>query len=105
MRLRPQRATHRVREIPTVHGVREPRSADNVVAERLRSVLAEPVGGSRRRGPAAAWPGVTHAGGGPAAGVWQTPVGPSAAATPALAELAEVGQPLRWSDIISAWPD
>jgi competence protein ComEA len=53
------------------------------VAERLRSVLAEPV---------------------PVRGVGRT-VPPLLAALEPVSELAEIGEPLRWSDVITGWPD
>ncbi len=83
MRRRPQRAARRGRRIPTVRGVRERRSADDVVAERLRSVLAEPV---------------------PARGTGDTGP-PLLAALEPWAGLAEAGEPLRWSDVITGWPE
>ncbi len=83
MRRRPQGAVRRGHRFPSVRGVRERKDADDVVAQRLRSVLAEPV---------------------PVRGAGRT-VPPLLAALEPVSELAEIGEPLRWSDVITGWPD
>jgi comEA protein len=76
----PQGAAHRGRGIPSVRGVREPKSAEKDVADRLRSVLPDSLVDEL----------VDH---------------PESPAGPGLGDLADAGAPLRWSDIIPAWPD
>jgi competence protein ComEA len=77
----PQARRRGVGQIPTVRSVRERKSADEAVAQRLRSVLAGPVRGDPDR---VVQPSEYERG---------------------LAELAVVGEPLDWSDIIPAWPE
>ena len=84
--------------MPTVPEVRE-RKTDDAVAQRLRSVLAGSEGD--RPAPAAAPSGARPAG--TRQGV--TPLGASPAPPAPLAELATVGEPLSWADIVPAWPD
>src|ERR1700754_2448377 len=76
----PQGAGHRVREMPTVPGVRERKSAEKDVADRLWSVMPDSVVDEP----------VDH------------PESPDGSG---LGDLAAAGAPLRWSDIIPAWPD
>jgi competence protein ComEA len=70
--------------------VREPKDADDVVGERLRAVLAgsPPAGGAEVAGP--------RVGADRRAAV---------VAVGSLRDLARVGEPLQWSDIIPAWPE
>jgi competence protein ComEA len=68
---------------------------DDVVAARLRSVLAATNHDVRDQAATAAAPRRILYGG---------PVAPSRYTT-ALTDLAEVGEPLDWSDVISSWPD
>src|SRR5689334_8416388 len=101
---RPQGRAHRVGDRPSVPGVREPRNADDVVAGRLRTVLAVPESAS---GTATDPPGAAPTTDRMSPGVWRVSTGPPRApAVPGpLAELSDVGEPLHWSDIITAWPD
>jgi competence protein ComEA len=69
-------------------------SEDDVVAARLRSVLAATTDDVRDRAAPAAPRRLLY--GGPATG--------SRYAT-ALTDLAEVGEPLDWSDVVPSWPD
>ena len=77
-------------DFPTVPGVRE----DDVVAARLRSVLAATNHDVRDQAATAVPRRILYGG----------PVAPSRYTT-ALTDLAEVGEPLDWSDVISSWPD
>jgi competence protein ComEA len=91
--------------------VRERRSADDVVAARLRSVLAPSVGGAATSGrvPSAAGPLVGRGRGLESAPGVAAPVPPASTAAErsaaGYADFAEVGEPLRWSDILPGWPD
>jgi competence protein ComEA len=96
--------------------VRERKSAEKDVAARLRSVLSGSVGdgsvgtpAGEVVGPPEPWPEVM-----PEVRPTVPPeVRPKAPAEPrpesrpdhGLGDLAELGEPLRWSDIIPAWPD
>src|SRR4051794_34601323 len=94
MRRRPQGRPREGAEIPNVCRVREPRSTEEAAAVRLRSVLTGPALPAtslrdRRAAPEASGspPGGAPPGGG------------------SLGDLARAGEPLRWSDVIPAWPD
>jgi len=67
---------------------------DDVVAARLRSVLAATIHDVRDQAATAVPRRILYGG----------PVAPSRYTT-ALTDLAEVGEPLDWSDVISSWPD